>query len=87
MVYVVYSMRYIVQCFAFPDKDPSQCYPIRWTSSESYVFDSNKDVDISVADIVDFTEGIHDTTIFTPPSSCDKATVKVILDWQGFYYN
>ena len=42
------------------------------TMSDSYVFDSNKNVDITVADIFDFNTGIKDRSVFTPPSSCDK---------------
>lgn len=45
--------------------------------SQAYVFDTNKDVDITVADIVDFTVGIKDPSIFIPPSACNSSTAHV----------
>jgi hypothetical protein len=54
------------------DNDNGECTPVRMSVSDSYVFDSNKNVDITVADIYDFTTGIKDRSVFTPPSSCDK---------------
>ncbi|KAL4240331.1 Mammalian ependymin-related protein 1 [Mactra antiquata] len=53
-----------------------ECWPVRMTYSSAYVFDSNKNVDITSADIFDFTPGIKDMSIFTPPSVCDQAETK-----------
>lgn len=53
------------------------CTPIRASMSQAYVFDTNKDVDITVADIVDFTMGIKDPSIFIPPSACNSSRVRV----------
>ncbi|XP_045211355.2 mammalian ependymin-related protein 1-like [Mercenaria mercenaria] len=56
------------------DDKEGECIPLRMSVSQAYVFDSDKNVDITVADIFDFTPGIKDISIFTPPSSCDKVT-------------
>ncbi|XP_045211356.2 uncharacterized protein LOC123562820 [Mercenaria mercenaria] len=56
------------------DDKEGECYPVRMSVSDSYVFDSDKNVDITVADILDFTPGIKDKSIFTPPPSCMNVT-------------
>ncbi|XP_052778291.1 uncharacterized protein LOC128215658 [Mya arenaria] len=57
------------------DSTPGECIPVRGTVSSAYVFDSNKNVDIAVYDVLDFTPGIRNPDVFNKPSQCNNSTV------------
>lgn len=65
------------------DEKVGECIPVRMTMSQAYVFDSDKNVDLTVADVFDFSPGIKDPAVFNPPSSCDNVTKTKV---QKFYF-